>query len=211
MVKNKTSLTGEKVTESFQEATKVLRNKAYEKRFDKSIRLIYLRKSDYLKIKELALEAPALFNDLMNDPKKHIDMLPEDFPYLRFRFLAKSHQLLMCTNPKISSQLLDQFVEADQTTKEPLIKRIFHNPNTLINFLIGIVIVLFVFGFIPLIFMKASVINLLISAGLFVTGFVISMLSSHLVKMVQRNGDRTPLMKRVNKLNQIYQKYDEVR
>lgn len=32
MVKNKTSLTGEKVTESFQEATKVLRNKAYEKK-----------------------------------------------------------------------------------------------------------------------------------------------------------------------------------
>lgn len=211
MVKNKTSLTGEKVTESFQEVTKVLRNKAYEKRFDKSIRLIHLRKSDYLKIEGLALEAPALFNDLMNDPQKHISMFPEDRLNLRFRFLAKSHQLLMCTNPKISSQLLDQFVEADQTTKEPLIKRIFHNPNTLINFLIGIVIVLFVFGFIPLIFMKASVVNLLISAGLIVTGFVISMLSSHLVKMVQRNGDRTPLMKRVNKLNQIYKKYDEVR
>lgn len=210
-MKNKVSLTGEKVTESFKEVTKVLRNKAYENRFDKSIRLIHLRKSDYLKIKGLALEAPALFNDLMNDPQKHISVFPEDNLNLRFRFLAKSHQLLMCTNPKISVQLLDQFVEADQTTKEPLIKRIFHNPNTLINFLIGIVIVLFVFGFIPLIFMKASVVNLLISAGLIVTGFVISMLSSHLVKMVQRNGDRTPLMKRVNKLNQIYQKYDEVR
>lgn len=210
MMKNKVSLTGEKVTESFKEATKVLRNKAYEKRFDKSIRLIHLRKSDYLKIQGLALEAPALFNDLMNDPQKHISVFPDDLNF-RFRFLAKSHQLLMCTNPKISSQLLDQFVEADQTTKEPLIKRIFHNPNTLINFLIGVVIVLFVLGFIPLIFMKASVANLLISAGLIVTGFVISMLSSHLVKMVQRNGDRTPLMKRVNKLNQIYQKYDEVR
>ena len=210
MVKNKTSLTGEKVTESFQKATKVLRNKAYEKRFDKSIRLIYLRKSDYLKIKELALEAPALFNDLMNDPQKHISVFPEDRD-LRFRFLSKSHQLLMCTNSKISSQLLDQFVEADQTTKEPLIKRIFHDPNTLINFLIGIVIVLFVFGFIPLIFMKASVVNLLISAGLIVTGFVISILSSHLVKMVQRNSDSTPLMKRIDKLNQIYQKYDEIR
>ena len=209
MVKNKTSLTGQKVTESFQEATKVLRNKAYEKRFDKSIRLIYLRKSDYLKIKELALEAPALFNDLMNDPQKHISVFPEDLD-LRFRFLTKSHQL-MCTNSKISSQLLDQFVEADQTTKEPLIKRIFHDPNTLINFLIGIVIVLFVFGFIPLIFMKASVVNLLISAGLIVTGFVISILSSHLVKMVQRNSDSTPLMKRIDKLNQIYQKYDEIR
>lgn len=209
MVKNKASLTGQKVTESFQEATKVLCKKAYEKRFNKSIQLIHLCKTDYLKIKELALEAPELFNDLMNDPQKHINVLRGS--RLRFRFLAKSHQLLMCTNPKISSQLLDQFVEADQTTKEPLIKRIFHDPNTLINFLIGIVIVLFVFGFIPLIFMKASVVNLLISAGLIVTGFVISMMSSHLVKMVQRNGNNTPLMKRVDKLNQIYGKYDEIR
>lgn len=211
MVKNKTSLTGKEVTKSFQEVTHVLGKKVYEKRFDKSIQLIHLRKTDYLKIEGLSLEAPALFNDLMNDPQKHMNVFDEDHLNLRFRFLTKSHQLLMCTNPKISSQLLDQFVEADQTTKEPLIKRIFHDPNTLIDFLIVIVIVLFVFGFIPLIFMKASVINLLISAGLIVTGFVISMLSSHLVKMVQRNGDRTPLMKRVNKLNQIYQKYDEVR
>lgn len=210
-MKNKTSLTGKEVTKSFQEVTHVLGKKAYEKRFDKSIQLIHLRKTDYLKIEGLSLEAPALFNDLMNDPQKHMNVFYEDHLNLRFRFLVKSHQLLMCTNPKISNQLLDQFVEADQTTKEPLIKRIFHDPNTLINFLIGIVIVLFVFGFIPLIFMKASIVNLLISAGLIVTGFVISMLSSHLVKMVQRNSDSTPLMKRIDKLNQIYQKYDEIR
>lgn len=205
-MERKIKMTVNQTTTDFNLIRSVLKDAIEHMSYKDSLTTYHLKKDNVDRIKDLQNNAPDVINDLFNYPDRY---LPDIGCEYRVRFLPRAKQLLICHNRKIDDDLLDQLVEADQIKKrQHSLKALIHDPNKMINALIAIVVVCFVIGFIPLLFLKDTVKNICLSLIPISIGLLISLFSNGIVRHLSKdNRSQNALQARIDKINRIYEDY----
>lgn len=199
-------MTVNQTTTDFNLLRSVLKDAIEHMSYKDSLMTYHLKKDNVDRIKDLQNNAPDVIDDLFNYPDRY---LPDIGCEYRARFLPQSNQLLICHNRKIDDDLLNQLVDIDKIKeRHHSLSALIHDPNKMINLLIAIVVICFVIGFIPLLFLKDTVKNICLSLIPISIGLLISLFSNGIVRHLNKNSrSQNAFQARIDKINQIYENY----